>query len=821
MWEKIAGLTLRFRLPILIFLGLITVFFAWESQNVRLSYKFSGILPEDDTTYLAYTHFVENFSEDGNVIVLGVKDPKLYELKHYRAWYELGNRLKELTVPIDTIVNGQKSVVEQSAIDSVFSDAHCYVMYADTTEEKFRFRKLVSQIPETQVELDSIKSELFNLPFYRNLLYNDSTHASLMMVFVNARLFNSERRGPSIEKVLALCDEFYEETGLQIHISGLPYIRTVLGAKLKSEMIFFTCLMTLVAAFLLYIFFKSFRVMWLNVGIIVVSVIWSLGIIAVFDYPLTMLMSIIPPLMVILGMQNCVFLVNKYHQEYKRHGNKIKALQRTIYKIGNANFLTNATTALGFATFIFVQSDLLIQFGAASAVATMALFVLSMLAVPIVFSYMAPPKLRHLDHLERSWMHKMTDGVIVLISRHRRWVYITTVALFVLGFVGMNLIVTTGNIVDDLPDDDRVITDLRFFETNFNGVMPFEVLIDCEKKGQITKDANLRKIEELQQLMATHKEFSKTLSIVDATKFAKQAFYNGDSSRYTLIRSNEKSFIGPYFKGGYNTKGLESGFLDSTKTVTRVTSHVADIGTMEMQKLMDELKPQVDSIFDPTKYKVSMTGTSVVFLKGTDYMVDNLFSSILFAIVAIMLIMTGLFSSWRMVLIALIPNLLPLILTAGFMGFFGISLKPSTILVFSIAFSITVDTSIHFLAKYRQELDLVGWNIRVASFMALKDTGFSIVYTSVVLFMGFGVFAASEFAGIQALGLLVAITLLVGMFTNLILLPALLLSLNKALTNKAFREPFIHIIDEEDDQDYRLLTFRAREEARRIGEEEN
>ncbi|MDZ4750205.1 MAG: MMPL family transporter [Flavobacteriales bacterium] len=816
MWEKIAGLTLRFRLPILIALGVVTAFFAWEARNVKLSYKFAGILPEDDSTFVEYSRFVENFSEDGNVIVLGVNDPSLYSLEKYKSWYLLGNKLKELTVPVDTMINGTKSSVELSAIDSVFSDAHCYVMYADTIDEKFMFRRLVSRLPQSQGEVDSIKSELHNLPFYRNLLYSDSTDASLMMVFVNAGLFNSERRGPSIEKVLELCEEFYKETGIEIHISGLPYIRTVLGGKLKSEMIFFTCLMILVAAILLYIFFKSFRVMWLNIGIIIVSVVWSLGIIALFDYPLTMLMSIIPPLMVILGMQNCVFLVNKYHQEFKRHSNKIKALQRTIYKIGNANFLTNATTALGFATFIFVQSDLLVQFGTASAVATMALFVLSMLAVPIVFSFMEPPKLRHLDHLERSWMHRMTDSVITLISRQRRWVYISTVALFVLGFVGMSLIVTTGNIVDDLPDDDRVIKDLQFFETNFNGVMPFEVLIDCGKKGQITKDQNLRKIEELQDVLATHKEFSKSLSIVDATKFAKQAFYNGDSSRFTLIQSNEKSFIGPYFKGQYNTKGLERGFLDSTKSVTRVTTQVADIGTLEMKNLMNELKPQVDSIFDPAKYKVSMTGTSVVFLKGTDYMVDNLFSSILFAIVAIMLIMTGLFSSWRMVLIALVPNLLPLILTAGFMGFFGIALKPSTILVFSIAFSITVDTSIHFLAKYRQELDMVGWNIRTACFLALKDTGFSIVYTSVVLFMGFGVFAASEFAGIQALGLLIAITLVVGMFTNLILLPALLLSLNKALTNKAFKEPFIHIIDEEDDQEYRALTIRARQESERM-----
>jgi hypothetical protein len=157
---------------------------------------------------------------------------------------------------------------------------------------------------------------------------------------------------------------------------------------------------------------------------------------------------------------------------------------------------------------------------------------------------------------------------------------------------------TTGNIVDDLPDEDRVITDLKWFETNFHGVMPFEIMVDGQKKGQITKDKNLAKIEELQALLTNYTlqvedtvihPFSRSLSIADAGKFIKQAFYNGDPERYTLIQRNEQSFIAPFFQYQYGSKGSERAFIDSTKSKTRITAHIADIGTIQMADLLKDL----------------------------------------------------------------------------------------------------------------------------------------------------------------------------------------------------------------------------------------
>ncbi|MGB1031431.1 MAG: efflux RND transporter permease subunit, partial [Flavobacteriales bacterium] len=601
------------------------------------------------------------------------------------------------------------------------------------------------------------------------------------------------------------------KTGIKTYVSGLPLIRVTMMEKVQAELQLFIALAAAVTAILLLLFFKNLRVMIVCLAVVGIGVTWSLGFIAIFDYPITVLMGLIPPLMIVIGVPNCIYLVNKYHAEYKKHGNKAKALSRVVVKVGNATLLTNATTAMGFATFIFVESDLLREFGVIASVSIMSVFIISVLTIPTVFSFMDPPKRKHVRHLDRKWVFNAVNGLVRMVSHHRTLVYIITAFILVFGVIGISKMETTGNVVDDLPQTDKVITDLRWFEKNYNGVMPFEVLVETPRAGQVTKSKNLKKIEKLQSVLAEYPEFSKSLSIVDASKFAKQAFYNGNPLKYSLISRNEESFIGPYIQSEYNTGGAETTFIDSTKKKTRITAQVADIGTKEMEVLLEDLRPRIDSIFPPQKYKVTLTGTSVVYLKGTSYMVKNLLISLLLAISVIALVMLLLFRSGRMVLIALLPNIIPLVFTGAIMGYAGIPIKPSTILVFSIAFGISVDDTIHFLAKYRQELKVKSWNIKESVLLAVKETGVSMMYTSIVLFFGFGMFSMSEFDGTKALGILVSMTLLVAMFANLVLLPSLLLSFEKYITTKAFKEPLMVIIDEEEDIELEELQVRRQD----------
>jgi len=693
-------------------------------------------------------------------------------------------------------------------VDSVFSVLRSYNLSKDTVQKKFNFDLLAKKAPKTQKELDSLINVVHSLPFYEGILWSKESNTTILMAFVNVEIFNSKDRQGAIDEIVDKMNKFSAETGIRTYVSGLPFIRDQMTAKVKAELKLFIFLSAFITALLLFLFFRDIILVGVCLLVVAIGVVWSLGIITLFDYELSILMALIPSLMIIIGITNCVYLINKYHAEFKKHGNKVLALQRVVIKIGSATFLTNFTTAMGFGTFVFTYSDILKEFGVIASINIIIMFALSILVIIISYSFLPSPKPKHIRHLDRRWTHTSVEVLVNIVSNNRRAVYISLTGVLALGFIGISLMTSTGNVVDDLPDDDRVITDLKFFEDRYNGVLPFEMVIKSDSAGKMTKLSNLRKIEKLQKKLAEYPEISKSVSIADVAKFGRQAFYNGAPERYAMIKRNEQTLIGPYFTSQYDTRNQEQSFIDSTARKTRVSANVADIGTIEMKQLITSVEAEIDSIFPHSKYTTSLTGTAVAFTKGSDYMVSNLAMSLMLAIIFVALLMAVLFRSTRMVLISLVPNLIPLIFTAAIMGYFGIPIKPSTVLVFSIAFGISVDDTIHYLAKFRQELKANGWMIRDAVIAAVRETGVSMMYTSIILFFGFAVFMASEFEGTRALGILVSVTLLVAMFSNLVLLPTLLLSLDHRFTKKTMNEPLFVIFDEEDDIDVEELEIK-------------
>jgi len=813
MWSKIASILLRYRFAVLIALGGMTVFMATYIPKLRLVYEFGGLLPDDDSTYIDHVRFLEHFGADGNLLVLGIDNKKIYDAEGFQDWYELAEKIRDVRVVVDG--------VQTQIIDSVFSVNQAFTVEKDTSDATFKVVPLATDLTRggpalSQERTDEIYSNLRDLPFYDGLLFSDKSDATLMMVFIDPELFNSEDRGTVVEDITALSDQWSEQTGMHVYISGLPFVRIQMTNKIKGEIGLFIGAALFVTFLLLLLFFRNFVTALVCLSVVAIGVVWSTASIAFFDFPITLLMSLIPPLIIVIGVPNCIYLLNKYHSEYKKHGNKAMALQRMITKVGNATLLTNITTALGFATFMFTESDVLKDFGTIAALNIIAVFLISITLIPTLLTLLPPPAERQTSHLDRKWVFNIVQIFTHLIQVRRRFVYLVTVFVLGLSAFGMMQMQTTGNIVDDLPDNDRVKTDLAWIEDNFHGVMPFEMLIDSGEDGDALSLENLKKIERMQNLLAEYPEFSRSMSAVDATKFAMQALNNGKKSGYRLpISSREKMKLRSYTRrtekkaqGSQNASSVLRNFLDSSKTITRISAQIADIGTLEMDALMNDLRPRIDSIFPKASYDVTLTGTSIVLLEGTHYLVKNLVISISLAIILIAILMAVLFTSVRMVFIALIPNIMPLLFTAGVMGWTGIPIKPSTILVFSIAFGISVDDTIHFLAKYRQELTRLNWNIKRAVILAVEETGVSMMYTSVVLFSGFMMFSMSEFDGTRSLGILVSVTLFVAMFANLLLLPSLLLSFEKFITTKSFKEPMMELIDEEDDIELEKLKVK-------------
>ena len=787
MWQKIAGLILRNRVAILVVIGIITLAMGFMATKVKIRYDFAALLPVTDSTLINYVEFKERFGEDGDVLVVGIQNKNLFELETYNAWYELGEEISEL-----------------EGIEEVVSAAHCYHLVRNDSLKRFDFKLIHNGRASTQAELDSIKAEIVKQQFYDKLMWDEETHISVMAITMSATVLDSKDRVALTDRIVDVGSKYEDQLGSQLRYSGMPYIRSLLAKVVKDEMVLFILYAILVTALIMFIFFRSFKVVMVAMLVVAIGSLWSIGFVAILGYQLSILTGLVPPLIIVIGVANCIFLLNKYHTEFRSHGNKIKGLQRVVRKVGKATLLTNATTAAGFATFTVVESSVMREFGVVAASSIMCIFVLSLLLVPIVFSFLNPPKARHVKHLDRKYSQAFVSKIVEVVLSYRARVYWFFGTVVVVGIYGITLITSDGKIVDDFPEDHHVLKDLAFFEEQFNGVVPLEIQIDGLKPDKALSPATLKRIDKLQDAVSAYPEISRAVSMAEIVKSLKQAYYNGIESKYSLPNGAERGFILSYANndgGNSNGSDLLKSFIDSSRQITRVSFQMKDIGTDETERVVSELRPVLDSIFNPKRYKTLITGTSVVYLRGTKYLVKNLFISLGIAVVLISLLMAYMFRSWRMVAVSLIPNIIPLILTGALMGFLGITIKPSTILVFSIAFGISVDDTIHFLAKYRQELEANNWRIKRSVILALHEVGISMAYTSIVLFFGFSIFHLSTFGGTKALGMLVSITLLVAMFSNLILLPSLLLTLERSLTTKYFKAAGLDIDDLEDEEE--------------------
>ena len=782
MWVRVSRIILRNRILLLSVLALITIFFGYHAQRVEMSYEYASLLPKKDQAYKDYQKFVQVFGEEGNLIIVGIQDSNFFKIDHFNRWERLSSELSKV-----------------EGVENLLSVTNTYNLVKDTEAKKFR---VVSTFPDTissQEELDKYVEEFYRLPFYKGLVYNPEQHAYILAITVNKDKMKSKEREDLVANIQKVCHQFEKDENVNLHYSGLPYIRVVNSVKIKKELYMFSVLALAICIIVLFFFFRSFKAVFVPVLIVIVGVIWAMGMLSLFGYKITLLSGMIPPLLIVIGIPNSIYMLNKFHHEYVSHGNKVKALQRVIIKIGNATFLTNLTTASGFATFVIVKSDILRQFGIIASLNILGLFVLSLLLIPIIFSLIGPPSSRHVGHLDNRIVSVIINKLMHISLNYRRVVYITTIGIVLVGIYGISRIKSSGYMVDDIPESDPVYIDLKFFEENFNGLMPLEIMVDTKQPQGVMQLTTFRKIDELEKRLEAYPELSRPTSLLDLLKFSKQAFYNGFERYYSLPNNREKNFILQYAQTGEENVDLLHAFVDSTRQRTRISIRVKDVGTKRMEELYAGFMSDIDSVFTSDKYDITVTGSSITAFRGTQYLLKNLFTSLGLAILLISAFMAIMFSSWRMVIMSLTPNVIPLIFTAAVMGFTGIPIKASTILVFSIAFGISVDNTIHFLAKYRQELNHTNWDIRKSVVMALKETGVSMIYTSVVLFFGFGIFSISNFGGTQAMGILVSLTLLIAVTSNLILLPSLLSGLERLTTTEAFKEPLLHIYDEEED----------------------
>lgn len=771
-WEGVARIILKNRIAILTGIVALTVFLALQWKNLGMTYTEANLLPKKHIANRQYQEFLDRFGEEGNLVVIGVKDDAFFTPKSYAAWNEMMSGLKK-----------------NKDVDLVVSLNDLKKLQKDTIAEKFDLVPLIDKTKTGDASyLQQIKDELFNrLPFYEGLLFNKESGSLRSAVYLNKKIVNTaERKDFIIKTLVPAVDKFEKTTGVDLKVSGMPYIRTINAEDMKGEIGLFIGAALGVVSLIFFFFFRSYRATFISICILLFGVMWSFGTLGLFHYKITILTAIIPPLIIVIGITNCIFLINKYQQEIKIHNNQAKALQRVISKIGVATLMTNMTTAMGFATFMITGNDLLFEFGLVTSLNVICVYLLTLMVVPIIYSFMSVPKEKHLYHLSRNYISSFLDWVENIVNNRRKVIYIIYGLLLVLSIAGVSQMKVSGSLIGEMPKTASFFKDIVFYEKEFHGVMPLEIMIDTKRKKGVMKLSTLKKMDELQQTIEKIPELSKPVSIVNLVKYAKQAYYNGNPEYYDLPTTQEQAFILSYAKNATkNSKdNLMKSYVDSTGQYTRITTFMRDIGTEEMARVERQLQKKIDEIFPKERYKVTLTGKALVFQKGTAYLVDNLIESIIFAIFMIAVLMAYMFRSVKMIAVSLITNILPLCITSGLMGYLGIPLKPSTILVFSIAFGISVDNAIQFMAKYRHDLILNNGKVKKSVMSAIRETGISTFYTSIVLIFGFATFTLSSFSGTIALGGLISCTLTFAMFANLIVLPALVLTFEKKRLRK-------------------------------------
>jgi predicted RND superfamily exporter protein len=771
MWKSLGQFILKYRILILVLLIGATAFMAYNAKKIQLNYEFANSIPTDHPKYKAYQEFRKKFGEDGNMLVIGIQSNSLFEEKIFNDYVKLINDIKK--------VDGVEDVISMpTAINLV----------KNPETEKLNSQAIFSNAVLSQAEIDSAKIVFYNLPFYRGLLYNPETNAWLLGVHINRGILASKKREQTVAEITSLSNTFGKKYSVDMHLSGLPLIRTVLAKRIADEMKWFLLLSVVLSAIILLLFFRSFSSMLLSIAVVGIGVIWSLGTMVLMGYKITLLTALIPPLVVVIGIPNCIYFLNKFHVSYNETGNKEKALVRMVERMGIVTLFCNITAAIGFAVFFLTRSQVLKEFGAVAGVNILALFFISLILIPSVLSFLPKPKGRHTKYLENPRLNRWLDRLERWSLNHRKFIYTITGIVLVISVIGIMRLESNGYIVDDLPKTDKIFTDLKFFENNFKGVMPLEIIIDTKKKRGVTRNlGNLLKIDSLSQFLAAMPEIGRPLNITEGLKFAKQAFFEGDTNSYSPPTEFDMIPLKPYLdpnKDSLNNTNssftrLVSSFVDSNKQEARISVTMRDVGSYRLPRILDTIQRKADSIFDKSNYNVQLTGASVTFLTGSNFIINGLKESIMWAFGLIAVCMMYLFRSFRILLCSLIPNVIPLIITAGVMGWLGVRIKPSTVLIFSVALGIAIDVTIRFLINYKQELPRNNHDMKRTVIETIHSTGISIIYTSLVLIAGFIIFCFSGFGGTQSLGWLTSLTLITATITNLVLLPSLLITFIK------------------------------------------
>lgn len=733
----------------LILAALITVFFAFQIPKTDFNYNFEEFYPANDEDSEFFYEHRKRFESDNDFLMLAVSnEPSIFELNFLQRFENLSAQLEVLDYV--KYCNDLTKMEEQFFYVSGTSGSKPYLSF-----------------DSDQLSQDSIR--IFkNEELVNNLISKDGKS---LLIFLRHDDFLSKKKS---DELTSNIKELLKELEFdQVRIAGRTIGQEFYINTMSYEMGTYVGLSLILVVVFLLIAFKSTWGLLVPQIVIVGSMIWIVGFMALVNEPLNILLTILPSIMFVVSMSDVVHLVSKYIELLRQGYPKFEAIKISFREIGIATFLTSLTTAIGFFSLVFVNVIPIKTFGLYTGIGVIMAFILTFTTLPFLFYFTKTPKIAKNDG-KNFWLPLMRMAFLFTM-KNRKWLPWFSLVLIAFFAFGMTKIVSNNYLMDDIKPKVQMKKDFNFFDATFGGIRPFELSIELkDSSNSIWSKESLQHLEKIESYLKNEYGVSIGLSLAQTLSILNRGSNAGNPDYFQV--PSKKNDIRKFKRAIKiaNEGQLVRLILDSTEQITRIQGTIPDWGNLKSTEANEKFKAFLQNEGLNDFFDVRLTGSAHLLDKNMSYMSASLVKGLLFATLIVAVIMGMLFQSLRMVVISIIPNLIPLIFIAGIMGFFGIDLKITTAIVFTISFGIAVDDTIHFLTKYKLELKKGKSNLYALKRTYL-DTGKAIVLTSLILCSGFLLLLFSDFLGTFYLGLMISITLLFAVLGDLFFLPLLLL----------------------------------------------
>lgn len=728
----------------------ITIICVSQVGKLQFDYNFEKFYPsnDDDTRY--FLNLREKFESDNDFLLVAIPadkgcfDPQLLK------------KVDRFTKKIakDSLVNYAMSITNQEEL---------FLLQGGATA-----RKPYIDFKDLDRSRDSLRV------FKNKELVNSmvSQDGKALGVFIRHQDFLSKKKG---DLLIESVRQTAKKSGIDKVVLGGRTIGQQYYIEVMSyEMVLFLALSAVLVVIFLVIAFRSIWGVLIPQVVILTGMLWLIGGMALVGEPVNIILTVLPSIMFVVSMSDTIHLVSRYLDAMRVENDRYLAIMTAIREVGLATFLTSLTTAVGFFTLYFVRVQPVQIFGLVMGIGVLLAFVLTFVSLPILFYYFPGPKYILKDKKDHFWKKRLEKWFLYVI-RNPRKVLAISAGLTAISIVGAFQIEANNYLMDDVDPDEPIKQDFDYMDAHFGGVRPFTLVLERKDNSIDFWDLEvLNEMDAVEQFLEDSMDVHVRTSLVTALKVLNRGSNLGEESSYSLPESKAKIRS---FKR--NLKIANQGqilrtILDSTETTLMITGIMPDIGNTEFKSREKALTKFLERNTDSKRVNYRITGSAYLIDKNMNYLSISMVQGLLLSIAIVALIMGLIYRSWRVMVISLIPNLIPLAIIAGIMGYAGIELKTSTAIIFTIAFGIAVDDTIHYLGKFKYEL-MKGRGKMYALKRSYMTTGKAMILTTLILCSGFLLLVLSSFMGTFYMGILLCITLFVALIADMTVLPVLMM----------------------------------------------